>query len=74
MALTPLHLDPKRRSELALLNLEIYNSTPNIDRTNNKFAYSPSNGTSRKTIVLRDGSYAIAQINDEISLQLEKQN
>jgi len=40
----PLYLNPKRRYELALVNLETYNSIPNITEANNHFVYS-SNGT-----------------------------
>jgi len=66
----PLFLNPKRRYELALVNLETYNSIPNITEANNHFVYSP-NGTTWKTITLPEGSYELVQINTEIQRQLE---
>jgi len=66
----PLFLNPKRRYELALVNLEAYNSLPNITEANNHFVYSP-NGTTWKTITLPEGSYELVQINTEIQRQLE---
>ena len=67
----PLFLDPKRKYELALMNLEIYNSIPNITAVNNTFVYSPDSGVTWKTITLPDGSYEVAGMNDEIQRQLE---
>ena len=36
----PIQLDYKKDYEIALLNLETYNSFPNIDSCNNFFTYS----------------------------------
>jgi hypothetical protein len=67
----PLYLDPKRKYEFALVNLETYNSIPNVTATNNTFVYSPDSGTTWKTITLPEGSYELAQITAEIQRQLE---
>ena len=45
--------------EIALVNLETYNSFPNIDETNNVFVYSPNNG-----------SYEIEDLNNTIRFKL----
>ena len=37
----PIQLDKKKYYEIALINLETYNSFPNIDRSNNCFTYAP---------------------------------
>lgn len=66
----PLYLNPKRRYELALVNLETYNSIPNITEANNHFVYSPD-GIVWKTITLPEGSYELVQINTEIQRQLQ---
>ena len=39
-----LQLDKDKIYEIALVNLETYNSFPNIDESNNVFVYSPNNG------------------------------
>lgn len=49
----PLHLNPKKNYELALVNLETYYTIPNIDPTNNTFVYSFDSGTTWKTVTLR---------------------
>jgi hypothetical protein len=66
-----LYLNPKKRFELALVNLETYNSIPNVDGTNNTFVYSSDNGTTWKTIRIPEGCYEIPQINAAIQRQLE---
>jgi hypothetical protein len=66
----PLYLDPKKKHELALVNLETYNSIPNIVASNNSFVYSPDNGANWKTITIPEGSYELPQICTEIQLQL----
>jgi len=66
----PLYLNPQRKYELALVNLETYNSIPNITEANNKFVYSPDAGATWKLIALPHGSYEVAQINTEIQRQL----
>lgn len=67
----PFNLDPEKKYELALVNLETYNSVPNISSTNNTFVYSPSGGVTWKTISLPEGSYELTQINEEIQCQLK---
>src|SRR5678815_1869735 len=67
-----LHLNPNKRYELALVNLETYNSIPNLDQTNNRFVYSNNTGTTWFTIVLPEGCYEIPQINAAIQRQLER--
>src|SRR6218665_2220018 len=67
----PLSLNSKLKYELALVNLEAYNSIPNITSDNNTFVYSPDSGVTWKTITLPEGSYEVAQMNVEIQWQLE---
>src|SRR5688572_29527985 len=67
-----LHLNPNKSFELALVNLETYNSIPNVDKTNNKFVYSNNTGTTWFTISLPEGCYEIPQINATIQRQLER--
>jgi len=66
-----IHLDPQRRYEMALVNLETYNSIPNITVANNTFVYSHNGGSLWKKITLPEGSYEISQINAAIRRQLE---
>ena len=66
-----LHLNPQRRYEMALVNLESYNIIPNITAANNTFVYSPDGGTSWKKITLPEGSYVISQIDAAIRRRLE---
>jgi len=61
----PLQLTGKRWA-VGLLNLETYNSIPNITDKNNVFTYSTDSGSTWKTITLAVGSYEISQINSEI--------
>lgn len=67
----PLYLNPKKNYEMALISLETYYSIPNINDSNNKFVYS--NGTATKTITFPVGSYEITDINNELSIQLQRQ-
>ena len=66
----PLYLNPKRKYELALVNLETYNSIPNVTAVNNTYVYSSDNGVVWKTITIPEGSYEIAHITAEIQRQL----
>lgn len=52
--------------EIALVNLETYNSIPNITKENNEFRYSNDNGKSWKRIVLEEGCYELKDIADAI--------
>jgi len=56
---------------MALVNLEIYNSIPNITVANNTFVSSHNGGSLWKKITLPEGSYEISQINAAIRRQLE---
>ena len=38
----PIQLDKRKDYEIVLINLKIYYSFPNIDRSNNCFSYSPN--------------------------------
>lgn len=62
----PLYLNPKRKYEMALVNLETYNSIPNVSMNNNTLVYSADSGKTWKTITIPEGSYEVAQINAEI--------
>lgn len=62
----PIHLNPNKKYEAALLSINLYNSIPNITEENNKFKYSTDEGKTWKIITLNKGSYEIQAINDEI--------
>src|SRR6478609_12059719 len=64
--LPPIHLNPNKKHEAALLSINLYNSIPNITDENNKFKYSADNRQTWKIITLNRGSYEIQAINDEI--------
>jgi hypothetical protein len=70
----PLQLNPKRKYKLALLNLETYNSIPNITSANNTFVYTDGEkvegNESWKTITIPEGSYEVQQINTHIQRQM----
>ena len=66
----PLYLDPKRKYEFALVNLETYNSIPNINSSNNTLIYTTNVRTDNirwKTITIPVSSYELSQINTESS-------
>ena len=67
-----LELDRNKEYEIALVNLEIYQSFPNIDETNNVFIYSPDNGNSWVKIKISEGSYEIDDINNTIQHEMKK--
>ena len=67
-----LELDRDKVYEIALVNLEIYYSFPNIDNTNNQFVYSPDNGNSWVKIKIPEGSYEIGDRNNTIEHEMEK--
>jgi hypothetical protein len=64
----PLILNRDKQYELALVSIETYYSFPNIDVTNNKFVYN--NGSEWKEILIAEGSYQLADINDYIKSEL----
>lgn len=70
----PIKLNPKRRYELALLNLETYYSFPNIDETNNKLLYRKDRASLWKVIKIPTGCYEIKAINKEIIRQVKSKD
>ena len=62
----PLQLDPKKKYEIALINLETYHSIPNVDATNNYFRYSPDNQVTWFDIHLPVGSYDIVDLHQTL--------
>ena len=67
-----LEVDRDKEYEIALGNLEIYYSFPNIDETNNVFVYSPDNGNSWVKIKIPEGSYEMDDINNTIKHEMKK--
>jgi hypothetical protein len=68
--LSPIHLNPYKEYEVALLSINLYNSIPNISEKNNIFKYSIDNGNTWKTLSLDKGSYELQAINDEIQRKM----
>jgi len=68
-----IELDKNKKYEMALVNLETYNSFPNIDATNNNFRYSPDSGKTWVDIEIPEGSYEIVDI-DEYIQRIMKEN
>ena len=68
----PIRLDKKRDDEIALINLEMYYSFPNIDRANNCFTYSPSLVPLWFDINIPEGSYHVEDINEFIQRKMRK--
>ena len=66
----PIKLDPKKRYELALLNLETYYSFPNISEQNNQFRYRVNKKSPWKTFGIPKGCYEILGINDAIQSEI----
>lgn len=52
--------------EIALVNLETWNSFANVTSSNNLFRYSADGGNTWKLIAIETGSYELESINDEI--------
>lgn len=65
-----IQLDQKGTHELALIGLDMYNSIPNIDHTNNIFRYEYQN--TLYNIELPIGSYEIDDINDYIQKKVSE--
>lgn len=65
----PLYLNPKKKFEMALVDLETYYSIPNITTANNLFVYAKDNVKHR--VHLPVGSYEITDIDGAIQRQLE---
>jgi hypothetical protein len=68
-----IELDKSKKYEMALVNLETYNSFPNIDETNNKFVYSSDNGVTWKDLDIPTGSYEIDDLNEYIQRILKEE-
>jgi len=63
-------LDNYKTHEIALLNIDMYHSVPNIDESNNKFVYEYDGKIFE--IIFPTGAYEIQTINDYIQKQLDK--
>src|SRR6218665_2041605 len=61
-----IQLDKSKKYEMELVNLETYNSFPNIVLTNNNCRYSPDNGTTWFNINVPEGSYEIVDIDEYV--------
>src|SRR6218665_3505780 len=68
-----IQLGKSKRYEMALVNLEMYNSFPNIDSSNNNCRYSPHKGTTWFYINVPEGIYEIVDI-DEYVRRIMKEN
>ena len=64
----PIHFNPTKRHEIALVRLETYNSIPNVDEKCNVFRYWV--GEDRHDITVPTGAYELSDINDIIQEQL----
>jgi len=64
----PIVLDNDSNHSLALLTLDMYNSIPNIDNSNNEFIYEYNNSEYKFNIP--EGSYEINDINNYIQRKL----
>ena len=64
---SPIQLDRNKDYEMALINLETYNSFPNIDRSNNCFSCSPGANAPWVDIMIPEGSYHVDDIKDFIN-------
>ena len=69
-----IHVDKyQNQYEIALLNLETYNSTPNIDENNNVFVYSVSTDLELKhELEIPVGSYDITDITNVIQKTMKE--
>ena len=62
----PIQLDKKKDYEIALINLETYDSFPDINRSNNCFSCSSGANTPLFDINIPEGSYQVEAINEFI--------
>ncbi len=67
----PIELDNTKTYELALISANIWYSWHNIHEKNNKFRYSPDNGSNWVDVVLPNGAYNIIDINAGIKRLIE---
>ena len=70
----PIKLNPRKQYELALLNLETYNSCPNINKTNNKLRFRTDDKSEWKMVEIPVGSYEIKAISTVITTQVGSNN
>ena len=68
----PIQLGKKKDYEIALINLEMYYSFPNIDRSNNCFTYSTNIDPLWFDIIIPEGSYHVEDINEFIEREMRK--
>ena len=61
-----IQLDKKHNYKIALINRETYYSFPNIDNSNNCFAYSHGANTPLVDNIIPEGSYHVEDINEFI--------
>ena len=64
-------LDPLKKYEMALVNLETYYSFPNVSTHNNVFTYSADNGATWTTILIDEGCYEIEDLNRYITRRMK---
>ena len=64
----PIKLDPSGHHEIALVGLDMYNSIPNIDSTNNNFVYEYDG--KNYMIEIPTGAYEIESINEYIQKKI----
>ena len=62
----PIQLHKKKDYEIALINLEMYYSFPNIDRSNNCFTHSPNLNPLWFEIIIPESGYHVEDVNDFI--------
>ena len=67
-----IQLDKTKDYEIALINLETYYSFPNIDRSNNRFSYSPGANEPWVDITIPEGSYHVEDIIEFIQREMRK--
>ena len=67
-----IELDKDKIYEIALVNLETYYSFPNIEETNNVFTYSNDNDNIPHKIIIPEGSYELADLNNTIQHEMRK--
>ncbi len=67
----PIELDTTKTYELALISANIWYSWHNIHKRNNKFRYSPNNGSTWVDIRLPSGAYNIIDINAGLKRLIE---
>ena len=65
---TPTNVD---NCEMALVNLETWNSFANVTPSNNKFRYSVDGGNTWKLIEIETGAYQLEEINEEMQRLME---